>query len=381
MGKKRTKYILVTLLAAAILFVMLEMNFLPNLFSQSAPPKPFEILGWVIKLIRDDYVEVPDASKTMSGAYKGLVDSLDPLSSYLDAEGVTRYRTRMRGPFLEPGLVLYKKYRAFPLIVGIEEGSPAARADLKLGTPVFALDGKSTLEMSMLEIDLLLKSTASVPVELKLDQGTDTEELVPLEREPLYSEPFEFRESEGLSGILKLRSLYPPLVERLKKDLVERLKKSGKPLVLDMRNCNEGTLEQTAALINLFLNKDNIGYLEKSGGEKQTLACTQAAELPDLPLFIWTNQATMGPAEMAASVLHEHRGAKVLGAQTLGMVAQQQFFALEDGSGLVLTSAIFLPTSQTAFWEKGLTPDVKIAVEDQTVSSYLQETRKLASRF
>ena len=61
MVKKRTKLLLVTLLVAVALFFLLEMNFLPGLFSQSVPPKPFEILGWVIKLIKDDYVEVPDA--------------------------------------------------------------------------------------------------------------------------------------------------------------------------------------------------------------------------------------------------------------------------------------------------------------------------------
>lgn len=380
MAKKRTKLLLVTLLAAAALFIMLEMDFLPNLFSQSTPPKPFEILGWVIKLIRDDYVEVPDATKTMDGAYNGLVDSLDPLSSYLDPEAVTRYQTRMQGPFLEPGLVLFKKYRAFPMIVGVEEDSPAARADLKLGTPVFALDGKSTLEMSMLEIDLLLKNAAAVPVELKLNQGTDADEIVPLEREQLYAGPFEFAESEGLSGILKLRALYPPLVQLIKKELAVRLKQAGNPLVLDMRNCNEGTIEEAVALVNVFLNKDNIGYLEKSGDVRETLTCSRAAVLPDLPLVIWTNQGTLGPAELAASVLHEHRGAKVVGTQTLGMVARQQFFALDDGSGLVLTTAIFHPASQDLFWEKGLTPDVKITAEDQTFSNYLQLTRKLASQ-
>ena len=370
---------LVPILVAVALFFLLEKNFLPGLFSQSVPPKPFELLGWVIKLIKDDYVDVPDPSKTMDGAYKGLVDSLDILSSYLDAESVNRYRTRMQGPFQEPGLVLFKRYRTFPMIIGIEEDSPAAKADLKLGTPIYALDGRSTLEMSMLEIDLLLKSKEAIPVEFKLDQGAENE-IVSLGREQLFTEPYAYTESEGLSGILKLRALYPPLVDHIKKDLLVRLKKTKEPLILDLRNCNEGTLQEAIDLINLFLKKDNIGYLEKTGGEKQRLSCSKKAELQDLPLFIWTNQATMGAAELVASVLHEHRSAQVVGAQTLGLVAQQQFFALEDGSGLILTAAIFHPASQAVFWEKGLTPDVKIEADNQKYSTYLQETRKLASQ-
>ncbi len=368
-----------TLLITVALFFLLEMNFLPGLFSQSIPPKPFEILGLVIKLIKDDYVEVPDPSQAMEGAYRGLVDSLDALSSYLDEEGVRRFQARMEGPFQETGLVLFKRYNSFPMIIGIEENSPAEKAELKLGTPVYAMDGRSTLEMSMLEIDLLLKSKEAVPVEFKLDRGTENE-IVNLERVLLHEETYTFSESEGFGGILTINSMYPPLVDQIKKDLLAQLKKTNNPLILDLRNCNEGTLPEALSLINLFMSKDNIGYLEKTGGEKQTLSCSQAPELQDIPLIIWTNQATMGTSEMVASVLHEHLGAKVVGAQTLGLAAQQQFFALEDGSGLVLTSAVFYPASKELFWEKGLKPDVKIEVESQNTGTYLEETLKLTSK-
>jgi carboxyl-terminal processing protease len=379
MLKKRSKLLLVTLLITVALFFLLEKDFLPGLFSQSVPPKPFEILGWVIKLIKDDYVEVPDPSKTMDGAYKGLVDSLDALSSYLDKESVIRYQARMQGPFQETGVVLFKRYRSFPMIIGIKENSPAEKAELKLGTPVYALDGMSTLKMSMLEIALLLKSKEATPVEFKLDRGSENE-IVNLDRVQLHEQSYAFSEAEGVSGILKLNSLYPPLVDRIKQDILAQLKNTTKPLILDLRNCNEGTLPEAISVINLFLKKDDIGYLEKTEGEKQQLACSDAPELPNIPLIIWTNQATMGPSEMVASVLHEFRDAKVVGAQTLGLVAQQQFFALEDGSGLVLTSAIYYPASKEEFWEKGLMPDVKIKAENQNTDAYLEESRKLTSK-
>ena len=194
------------------------------------------------------------------------------------------------------------------------------------------------------------------------------------------TETYTYTESEELGGILKLNSLYPPLVDQIKKNLLAQLKKTREPLILDLRNCNEGTLQEAISLINIFMRKDNIGYLEKTGGEKQTLSCSQPPELSDIPLLIWTNQATMGPSEMVASVLQEHRSAQVVGAQTLGLAAQQQFFALEDGSGLVLTSAIFHRHSKEIFWEKGLKPDVKIEVENQNTGTYLQETLKLTSQ-
>ena len=80
-----------------------------------------------------------------------------------------------RAHFRRPDWSCLRNLTDFPMIIGIEENSPAEKADLKLGTPVYAMDGRSTLEMSILEINLLLKSKEAIPVEFKLDQGNENE--------------------------------------------------------------------------------------------------------------------------------------------------------------------------------------------------------------
>jgi carboxyl-terminal processing protease len=143
---------------------------------------------------------------------------------------------------------------------------------------------------------------------------------------------------------------------------------------LDLRNCHEGDIEESRKLINLFLKSPNIGYFETKGGTKEILSCPDDAELEKLPLVIWTNQATIGPAEAVVGVLKEFKRAKIIGLPTLGLVAKQNFFVLDDGSGLLLTSGIFHLRSGEKLWEKGIKPDIKINEEDQTLSTYLKKS-------
>ncbi len=133
-------------------------------------------------------------------------------------------------------------------------------------------------------------------------------------------------------------------------------------------------MEEAIKLINLFLKSPNIGYFETKGGIKETLACPDDAELEKLPLVIWTNQATIGPAEAVAGVLKESKRAKIVGLPTLGLVAKQNFVVLEDGSGLLLTSGIFYLKSGEKLWEQGTKPDIKINGEDQSSSTYLKKS-------
>jgi len=84
----------------------------------------------------------------------------------------------------------------------------------------------------------------------------------------------------------------------------------------------------------------------------------------------------MGPAEAAAAILREHKQAKIIGYPTPGLVAKRKFIALEDGSGLLLSTAIFHLNAKTVIWEEGLSPDVKMEGTDQSSASFLEQTKK-----
>jgi len=148
-------------------------------------------------------------------------------------------------------------------------------------------------------------------------------------------------------------------------------------LILDLRNCYEGELEEAMKLANLFLEAKEVGYLSQREKAKKVFSLLEKPELEKIPLIIWTNQATIGPAEALATILREFRKSKILGFPTPGLAAQQSLFALNDGSALVLNSGIFTLKSGKKIWKKGIKPDVVLESKDQSDDSYLKETMKI----
>jgi len=382
MTVKRVKFLLLALLIGTSLFLLLERNFLPGLPSKDSDYESYTLLARVAKLIQNEYVEAPNPSKTMEGAFKGLVDSLDTLSTYLDKESVIRYHQRKEKDIKDIGIILYKKFGLFPQVVGIIENSPAEKKGIKIGDYISAMDNRSTLMMSLIEVNLYLQAKNESPIDLKVLKRFSSEDATVLKvaRKQLFKERFSYSLEKGTSGILKIHKLYPDCVSRIKEKALPRLKQQKRPLILDLRNCYEGEIEEAQKLINLFMTSPKIGYFEKKGKAKEILSCTEEAELEKLPLIIWTNQATIGPAEAVASVLKEFRKAKIIGLQTGGLVAKQLFFTLEDESGLLLTAGVFTLGSGKKLWEKGVKPDIKINKETQSQPEYLKETHNILSK-
>ena len=377
MIREKSRLILVTLLISASVIFFLNKEPLTGLSENPNIQKTLKLLSNLIDLIKEDYIEEPNPSRTMDGAFRGLVNSLDVLSSYLDKGSVDRYQQRLDPNLKETGIIIYKEYGLPPVIIGIKDNSPAQKSSLKVGQSIGALDDKSTLPMSMLEANLYLKNTESKPLKIKIIRFNESQEIQ-LEREVLSQSPYSFTRDKKLAGILKIHRFTHSVVNTIKEILLPQLKSHTKPLVLDMRNCHEGDLTEAFRFINLFIQKDNVGYLEKKGEIKQEVSCPEEAELESIPLIVWTNRATIGPAEAVASVLKEHRNAKVVGRKTPGLAAEQKFFPLEDGSGMVLTSAVFHPTSEKKLWYVGISPDIQIE-ESADTESYLEQSYKVIS--
>jgi carboxyl-terminal processing protease len=230
--------------------------------------------------------------------------------------------------------------------------------------------------MSMLEANLFQKQIDSQPITLRIVRPDKNEEYK-IERKLLNADPFSFQAVEGTSGILTIHTFYPPLVDLLQEKMLTPMKAQKESLIVDLRNCHEGEIGEAIQFINLFLQKETIGYFEKKNGIRNNLACPKEAQLSHLPLVIWTNQATMGPAEIVANVLKAEKNARIIGRQTLGLAAKQSLFTLEDGSGALLTSAIFHPASKDKLWLKGVKPDINIKEDKQSKASYLEETQKI----
>ncbi len=373
MNKRNTRVFLLTLFVIIFLFLLTPEKFLPWFSQKGQTDKNLELLKYVAQLIRDYYVEEPNASITMKGAFRGLIGPLDPLSSYLDSENVNKYRSLPSGELKEPGLVVYKKFGTYPVVIGIVENSPAEKAGIKIGDTISEMNGQPLLELSMMEANLTLKDTEEKSVSLTVLR-TEASDEMSIERKSLYHNPVSFSQQKGFSGILKINHLFPPSLISFREKILPHLKSQKETLIIDLRNCHEGELPEALQFANFFMQADEVGYLQDKEGNKKNLSCPRTPELPELPLVIWTNSASLGPAEAMAGILQEFQRAKVVGTKTPGLLAKQDFFPLEDGSALILTSEIFYFPEGKEMWQKGIIPDIKIDEQNLSFENYLQNS-------
>ncbi len=376
MRKKTWAWLLGAVLAAGACFLLLAGRTAPTAATRDLSSRGFQILGTVIELIKYDYVEEPNPAKTMDGAFRGLVDSLDVLSTYLNADDAAKYRQARMTGFQDIGAVLIKAYGGFPQVVGLIERSPAEKAGLKVGDAISSIDGRSTLGFSLAETQLALKSRGSEAVKVKVLRQAET--LVLLVKRAAFSVlgPTWSR-AEGTAGILRVPRLNASAVNVARGMLTTKVKDSGKPLILDMRNCSEGDVEQAGRFLNLFLRADPAGRFLIKQGAQEPFACPQKAMWDKIPLVVWTNLGTQGPAEIVAGVLQDLQRAKVVGLQTPGLAAKVSLLPLEDGSALLLTTGVFALNSGKKIWEQGVKPDAALEGWDTGQQTYLKKTLDL----
>ncbi|MFW6123758.1 MAG: S41 family peptidase [Acidobacteriota bacterium] len=378
MSVRKRRIFLFTLLGAVSLFFLLEGNLLKKPSALLESDDNFTILARAINTIKSEYVEEPSPRRTMEGAFKGLVNSLDICSGYLNKNDTQKYKQLYGKQANETGIILYKSANSFPVIIGIKENSPAEKQGLQLGETIGAVNGISTLEMSMVEANLTQKSKKPDRIEIKILKRTGDEEIS-IERRPVHRSLYSFEPDKGPGGILKIHALFPPLAEEIKQTVIPQISDKKNPLIIDFRCCHEGDLKEAVNFINIFLQKKNIGYIETKENKNQGVPCLDPALLAERPLFIWINQSTMGAAEAAASVLKKFRDAKTIGTETQGLMSLQTLIPLKDGSGIVLNTGLFHPYSKEDTWRQGINPDFPLKGTDLNFEAYLEATVKSLS--
>ena len=378
MKADRTRLLILIVLVAGALFLVLAGRFLPaGAGSQQRfkAMEPEDLLRTVMWYIRTSYVEEPDPARTVEGAYRGLVNAIDRLSSYLDPAAAARYFNRASA-LHETGLVIAKVYDSFPLVLDVREGSPAEKAGLRPGDSLSGIEGRNTIAWSLVETNLALRDVDAQPVRLRIVRGTETFEAT-VERALLAARPAEVARLGAGGVIVRVHRLAPPLTEDVRKGLATELRGRKGPVVVDLRNCDSGEVEEAGRFLALFASGETLGWFEKRGGVKDPFGWTTMPEFKDVPVIVWTNAGTIGPAEIVAGVLQEARQAKVVGQETPGLAAKQEIYPLQDDSALLLTSGVFNLASGRKLWDKGLVPDIKVPAGERGQAAYLKRTQTL----
>ncbi len=316
----------------------------------------------VLSRIKADYVEEPDLKAVTIGAINGMLESLDPYASYLNAEQYKQYLKTKDQTRAGIGVVLSRRF-GYLSVVDALPGSPAARAGIGTGDVIESISNVSTRDMplalaqSMLEGDnnstlevSVLRVRKSEPQKISL---TRTNLVYPPVSGKIINEP-----GKEPIGLIATYSLAPGRVKDIAAKVEELEKQGAKRLILDLRHCSTGSLEEGIALANLFLDKGLITYSQGQKVSRQDYQANPSKAITKLPLAVMVNRGTAGAAEITAAALLNRR-ADVVGEHTYGGdTGIRKGIAMDDGSAVILAVAKFYSPDGKALQDTGVTPNV-----------------------
>jgi carboxyl-terminal processing protease len=354
----RTRFWVLAISTPIIAFALVG-GYLGQAMERDEPYKHLRIFDDVVSLVEDNYVEEVDMRQAMRGAIRGLADSLDPDSAFLTADLVRTFESNNSPGPADVGVELIRQY--YLRVVSARDGSPGAKAGLRTGDFVRAIDGRPTRDMSAFEGARLLRGAAGSKVVLLVIRGNAAEpHEMTLVRERATAPEITTRMAGTGVGYIRVAEFTEASPARLR-EAVDALAKMGATrYAIDLRGTARGDLDHGVAAARLFVKSGTLAVRQSKAG-KETVAAAAAPEgVVDAPLVLLVNQGTAGAAELFASALDGNDRAELIGDRTLGRAARQQLVKLPDGSGLLLSSVRYLTPKSAELHEKGLTPDLEV---------------------
>lgn len=358
----RTRLMVLTLSVPVIAFAMVG-GFLGKVLAREDTYQHLKIFDDVVSLITSNYVEVVNPDKVMRGAMSGLIDALDPDSAYLTADEVKQVEGNVARPTGDVGLELTRQY--YLRVIAARDNSPAAKAGVRTGDYVRAINGTPTREMSVWEGMRTLRGAPGSKVSLTVIRGNAADtHVLELTREAQPASEVSGRIAAPGIGYVRIAAIGPNTANQVKAQIAGLAKNGAAKLLVDVRRTSTGTPENGLALARLFVATGTLAMRESRSGPRETISAVSGDGAVTLPAAVLLDGGTSAAAELFASALLGNRRADLIGERTIGRAADQRLVKLPDGNGLWLSTTRYLTPSGTPLHEKGLEPTVAIDPPD-----------------
>jgi carboxyl-terminal processing protease len=364
MGLKSKQIILdiaiISILVAAVLF----LNGNRGLVKADAGDmyKNLEIFTEVLRKIEKNYVEPQEAQDLIYGAIKGMVQGLDPHSSFMTKEEYKELLIETKGSFSGVGIEISVRENILTVVAPIE-GTPAYEAGVKSGDKIIEIDGKSTLEMSLSDAVKHIRGKKGSKVRLTImREGTEKPLEFTIVRDVI---PLRSVRSFLLTpeiGYVRISTFQSKTVGDLE-DALDQLDEESalKGLVLDLRNNPGGLLSQAIEVSDFFLD---AGLIVSTKGRirEQDMEVSARKNEKDRKylVIVLVNSGSASASEIVAGALQDNKRALILGSRTFGKGSVQTILPLSDGSGLRLTTAKYYTPSGRSIQLSGIDPDIEM---------------------
>jgi carboxyl-terminal processing protease len=364
MSMKTKAAILVTSFAVLLFMVLGGLGGV-RASSNDGAYRQLQVYSEVLSRVNSEYVEDPNIPKVTDGALHGLLEALDPNSSYLSPKEYQDYKSKKTDAKADIGAAVSKRF-GYAAVIAVIPGGPADKAGIQ-GSDIFeAIEGHSTREMSLAGIRALLSGQPGSNITVSVVRARRAEpQKVVITRDVVTVPAVTDKMVEEGVGYIKVDALTKGKSQEIAA-LIKTLQKQGaKKLILDLRNSGEGEELEGIATANLFLNHGTITYLQGQKYPREAFTAEASKAITNLPVAVLVNHGTAGPAEVIAAAILENARGDVVGDKTFGDGSVQKVIDLPDGSALILSVAKYYSPSGKAIQDTAITPNVLVADTDE----------------
>ena len=352
------------LLVTAVAMIPATTAGLAAVDARSGPQ--FGKLVAVYQLIKANYVEKVDDDKLLKGAINGMLESLDPHSSYLDGSSLQRLETMIDGSYTGLGLSVVMEDGAVK-IVSPMRGSPSERAGLKAGDFITHLDGKLYYDADLDDAVAKMRGQAGTSIRLTIFRAGRTKPFdVTVTRGVIDLEPVTYEIKDSV-GVITVNEFSKDVGNDVKAAVRAMRAQAGGRLagfVLDLRSNPGGSLDEAVALSDLFITSgDIVSQRGRNAGENEfykaeTVFDGDAAS--GLPLVVLIDAGSASASEIVAGALQDSHRAVVIGERSFGKGSVQTLIGIDRTSAIKLTTARYYTPNGRSVQEGGIEPDIQV---------------------
>jgi carboxyl-terminal processing protease len=338
----------------------------PGIASNDEDYESLKRFSQVLDLIEGNYVRDVTREELIQGAITGMLQELDPHSTYMDRDAFRDMQINTTGEFGGVGIEITLKDGRLTVIAPIED-TPADKAGLRAGDIILEINGKSSQDITLMEAVKQIRGPKGTTVKLTiLHKDSNKPEVVEIERATIPIKGVKTQNLEQGYLHLRLTRFNEHTTEELRGVIKEYESENGglEGIVLDLRNNPGGLLDQAVTVADTFLSGGNIVYIKgrEEASRKDFNAAKQDFDV-DVPMVVLINAGSASASEIVAGALQDHHRALLLGEKTFGKATVQTIIPLADGSGVKLTTAYYYTPSGRSIQAQGIEPDINIPFE------------------
>ncbi len=346
----------------------------------ASPYSPLDQLARVLVIVENQYVEPTQRTKLTEGAIKGMVAELDPHSAYLPPDEFAIFQGETSGKFGGVGVEVDFRNDYITVIAPIE-GSPAARAGIRPGDQILAIDGKPMRGERIDKLVGMMRGPSGSKVSMTVRrQGQPDPITVDLVREEIHVQSVTAKRLAGDIAYVRVKQFQDGTH-------VELLRAAGKlraepgaeirGVVLDLRNNPGGLVDEAEGVADELLASGVIYTTRHRGRVMEESRAHDGGAFASLPIVALVNEYTASSAELVAGALQDNRRATIVGAPTFGKGSVQTIFELPGGAGMRLTTMRYYTPSGRSIQAEGIKPDILIQTGQPVAPGQIVRERDL----